>query len=92
VPARNRSRPDSAVQLGRHRLGHRPDTLLADEPTPYTNRVSAVADRGLAAHACACWGLTGAANRSATRNTPNGLSVDDLVGATCSTRQTGSSR
>jgi hypothetical protein len=33
-------------RFARHRLAHRPDTRLGDEPTPYTNRVFAVVDRG----------------------------------------------
>ena len=46
VLARHRPTPASVSRFARHRLAHRPDTRLADEPTPYTNRVFAVVDRG----------------------------------------------
>ena len=46
VLARHRPTPAHVSRFARHRLAHRPDTRLGDEPTPYTNRVFAVVDRG----------------------------------------------
>ncbi len=45
VRARHRPTPAAVSRFARHRLAHRPDTRLGDEPTTYTNRVFAVVDR-----------------------------------------------
>jgi hypothetical protein len=46
VTARRRPTPAAVWSFGRRRLGHVPDVALADAPTPYTNRVFAVVERG----------------------------------------------
>ena len=45
VSARRRPTPAAVWGFASRRLTHRPDTALADEPGPYTNRVFAVVDR-----------------------------------------------
>jgi diadenosine tetraphosphatase ApaH/serine/threonine PP2A family protein phosphatase len=44
VLARHRRRPADVAGYAAFRLGYRPDTLLSDEPTPWSNRVFAVAE------------------------------------------------
>jgi hypothetical protein len=45
VLARHRPTPGRVARFARHRLAHRPDTRLDDEPGPYANRVFAIVDR-----------------------------------------------
>ncbi|WCB96582.1 hypothetical protein DSM104299_05346 [Baekduia alba] len=46
VTARRRPTPGALTRFAGHRARHRPDTQLHDAPSPWTNRVFVVVDRG----------------------------------------------
>lgn len=46
VLARERHRPGDLARFAAFRLPHRPSVAVSDTPTPWTNRVFAIADRG----------------------------------------------